>query len=175
MIIALADEGVPIQSLARGTKTTSDEVRETLRFAIADGKITKMPREAWAPGLARDARIPDAALAEDDTRFVTGCIRCFKLTKNEARLLTVLLRRKEVTKETLLNQMYTGPDVPEIKIIDVFVCKLRKKLKMFDIEIKTIWAHGYCMTSEMRSRTMDTLDKFSHDPVEGTAVSAPGL
>jgi len=51
-----------------------------------------------------------------------------------------------VTKEMLLNHLYRGMDEPEIKIIDVFVCKLRKKLaeptggKSY---IETVWGRGY--------------------------------
>jgi len=169
VIIALADEGVPIQSLARGTKASSDDVRETLRFAIADGKITSMPREAWPPRTPKDARLPDTAAGEDESRFLTNCIRCFKLTKIEARLLTILLRRREVTKDTLLAQLYGGIDVPEIMIIDVFICKLRKKLLPHEITIKTIWAYGYCMTLDMRSKTMDLLEAFDKQISVGPA------
>src|SRR4051794_40834281 len=52
------------------------------------------------------------------------------LTIKEYQILEMLSLRKEtlVTKEALLNQLYGGMDEPEIKIIDVFICKLRKKL-----------------------------------------------
>lgn len=72
----------------------------------------------------------------------------FGLTGSEERMLAILLSRDgAVTKETFLNLMYGGlpDDEPELKIIDVFICKLRKKLKPFDIEVTTIWGRGYIL------------------------------
>src|SRR5450755_2251803 len=72
------------------------------------------------------------------------------LTVKEYQMLELLSLRKEtlVTKETFLNQLYGGMDEPEIKIIDVFICKLRKKLanasKGKDY-IKTVWGQGYVL------------------------------
>ena len=50
-----------------------------------------------------------------------------------------------LTKEAFLNHLYGGMDEPEMKIIDVFVCKLRKKLAQAgaDNMIGTIWGRGY--------------------------------
>ena len=52
------------------------------------------------------------------------------LTSKEYQILELLSLRKgtTLTKEMFLNQLYGGMDEPEIKIIDVFICKLRKKL-----------------------------------------------
>ena len=50
-----------------------------------------------------------------------------------------------LTKEAFLNHLYGGLDEPEVKIIDVFVCKLRKKLAQAgaDNMIGTVWGRGY--------------------------------
>jgi two-component system cell cycle response regulator CtrA len=50
-----------------------------------------------------------------------------------------------LTKEAFLNHLYGGMDEPEVKIIDVFVCKLRKKLARAGADgvIGTIWGRGY--------------------------------
>ncbi len=52
------------------------------------------------------------------------------LTGKEYAVLELLTLRKGVvlTKEAFLNHLYGGMDEPEVKIIDVFICKLRKKL-----------------------------------------------
>lgn len=65
------------------------------------------------------------------------------LTPKEYAVLELLgLRQGHIqTKEMILNQLYGGMDEPEIKIIDVFICKLRKKLPP-DI-IQTAWGRGY--------------------------------
>ena len=59
-----------------------------------------------------------------------------------------MLRRGMVlTKEAFLNHLYGGIDEPEMKIIDVFICKLRKKLAQAGAGslIGTVWGRGYMM------------------------------
>jgi two-component system cell cycle response regulator CtrA len=75
------------------------------------------------------------------------------LTSKEYELLEVLALRKGafVTKATLLDQMYPGPnDGPVDKIIDVFVCRLRAKLTEAGVDshklLRTVWGRGYVLT-----------------------------
>src|ERR1700757_3139409 len=69
------------------------------------------------------------------------------LTGKEYAILELLVLRKGMvmTKETFLNHLYGGMDEPEMKIIDVFICKLRKKLALAGAEnlIGTVWGRGY--------------------------------
>ena len=46
-----------------------------------------------------------------------------------------------------LNHLYGGMDEPELKIIDVFICKLRKKLAQAGADnlIATVWGRGYVL------------------------------
>lgn len=72
------------------------------------------------------------------------------LTGKEYQMLELLSLRKgtTLTKEMFLNHLYGGMDEPELKIIDVFICKLRKKLsKATDGEnyIETVWGRGYVL------------------------------
>ena len=72
------------------------------------------------------------------------------LTGKEYQMLELLSLRKGTTlsKEMFLTLLYGGMDEPEIKIIDVFVCKLRKKLATASSGkhyIETIWGHGYVL------------------------------
>jgi two-component system cell cycle response regulator CtrA len=71
------------------------------------------------------------------------------LTGKEFAILELLVLRKSIaqTKETFLNHLYGGRDEPDIKIIDVFVCKLRKKLERMGIRnlISTVWGKGYVL------------------------------
>ena len=50
-----------------------------------------------------------------------------------------------LTKEAFLNHLYGGMDEPEMKIIDVFICKLRRKLSDAGAPnvIATVWGRGY--------------------------------
>ena len=72
------------------------------------------------------------------------------LTGKEYAVLELLSLRKgtTMTKEMFLNHLYGGMDEPELKIIDVFVCKLRKKLATAtggDHYIETVWGRGYVL------------------------------
>ena len=72
------------------------------------------------------------------------------LTGKEYGILELLSLRKgtTLTKEMFLNHLYGGMDEPELKIIDVFVCKLRKKLTTAtegDNYIETVWGRGYVL------------------------------
>ena len=72
------------------------------------------------------------------------------LTGNVYMILELLSLRKgpTLTKEMFLNHLYGGMDEPELKIIDVFICKLRKKLALAcggQNYIETIWGRGYVL------------------------------
>lgn len=72
------------------------------------------------------------------------------LTGKEYGILELLSLRKgtTLTKEMFLNHLYGGMDEPELKIIDVFICKLRKKLSNANAGenyIETIWGRGYVL------------------------------
>ena len=65
-------------------------------------------------------------------------------------MLELLSLRKgtTLTKEMFLNHLYGGMDEPELKIIDVFICKLRKKLSTAtggENYIETVWGRGYVL------------------------------
>jgi two-component system cell cycle response regulator CtrA len=83
------------------------------------------------------------------------------LTGKEYQMLELLSLRKgtTLTKEMFLNHLYGGMDEPELKIIDVFICKLRKKLAAATNGahyIETVWGRGYVL----------------RDPHESAAVTA---
>src|SRR5207302_8753615 len=72
------------------------------------------------------------------------------LTGKEYQMLELLSLRKgtTLTKEMFLNHLYGGMDEPELKIIDVFICKLRKKLANASNGknyIETVWGRGYVL------------------------------
>ena len=85
-----------------------------------------------------------------DTRTVEVDSSSLHLTGKEYGILELLSLRKgtTLTKEMFLNHLYGGMDEPELKIIDVFVCKLRKKLAQAtkgDNYIETVWGRGYVL------------------------------
>lgn len=84
-----------------------------------------------------------------DQRTVELDGRPVQLTGKEYEILELLSLRKGTTlsKEAFLNHLYGGLDEPEVKIIDVFVCKLRKKLSALTDRryIHTVWGRGYAL------------------------------
>jgi len=85
-----------------------------------------------------------------DRRVVEIDGRPLPLPDKEYRVLELLCLRKgkTLTKDMFLNHLYGGRDEPDSKIIDVYVCKLRKKLKDATGDsniIETIWGRGYLL------------------------------
>src|SRR5215204_415946 len=84
-----------------------------------------------------------------DSRVVTVDDQPLHLTAKEYGIIELLSLRKgtTLTKEMFLNHLYGGMDEPEVKIIDVFICKLRKKIEKISPEggncIETVWGRGY--------------------------------
>ena len=84
-----------------------------------------------------------------DSRQVNANGAVVHLTGKEYAILELLVLRRGMvlTKEAFLNHLYGGMDEPEMKIIDVFICKLRKKLALAGADglIGTVWGRGYMM------------------------------
>lgn len=112
-----------------------------------------------------DARVD--ALAEENGRLREQIARLeaalglgfvapieWRATATEARLFGALLARELLTKDAAMAVLYRdfGKDEPEPKIVDVFICKLRKKLKPFGIAIETVWGVGYRVGPEVKAR-----------------------
>jgi len=93
-----------------------------------------------------------------DARTVEIDGKPLHLTSKEYGILELLSMRKgsTLTKEMFLNHLYGGMDEPEVKIIDVFVCKLRKKMEKISKEagdcIETVWGRGYVMRNPEKGK-----------------------
>jgi two-component system cell cycle response regulator CtrA len=88
-----------------------------------------------------------------DTKTVQISGARVHVTGKEYQMLELLALRKgtTLTKEMFLSHLYGGMDEPEMKIVDVFICKLRKKLANASggkDYIETIWGRGYVMREQ---------------------------
>lgn len=85
-----------------------------------------------------------------DSRRVTVAGTDVRLTGKEFAILELLVLRKGLilSKEALLTHLYHGTDEPEMRILDVFVCKLRKKLALVGAPdlVRTVWGLGYTVS-----------------------------
>jgi two-component system, cell cycle response regulator CtrA len=88
-----------------------------------------------------------------DTKMVDIAGARVHLTAKEYQMLELLALRKgmTLTKEMFLNHLYGGMDEPGMKIVDVFMCKLRKKLLSASggkDYIETVWGRGYVLREQ---------------------------
>jgi two-component system, cell cycle response regulator CtrA len=103
-------------------------------------------------GLAGNVAVTGDLAVDLEQRTVTVAGADLHVTNKEFGLLELLSLRKGavVTRETILNRLYGGLDEPEAKIVDVFFCKLRKKLARASggrNYIETVWGRGYRLSA----------------------------
>lgn len=77
----------------------------------------------------------------------------WKLSPSEMRIFGALLARTYINADAAMAVLYRdqGKEEAHVKILDVFVCKLRKKIGPFGITIETIWGTGYRMLPEVKA------------------------
>ncbi len=97
-----------------------------------------------------------------DAKTVEALGRPVHLTGKEYQMFELLSLRKgtTLTKEMFLNHLYGGMDEPELKIIDVFICKLRKKLSTAlggANYIETVWGRGYVLRDPIPDEHMQSI------------------
>lgn len=157
--VRLADEGVPVRAIVRALMMSHEDVREVLEAASERGMLLNVPRDDWPPGTRRDERQPDVApLKFEDDHMIMLVMSTFTLTQSMAKLFSALLRRPGMTKAALhlvvsrddgAAYPSAGKDPSHIKIVDVYVCKIRERMKAYaaksgaSIEIITDWGRGY--------------------------------
>ncbi len=88
----------------------------------------------------------------------------FGLSGKEGGLLNLLMSRPLLTKEQALDCLYFDRpnDTPELKIINVFICKLRRKLSKFGVTIDTAWGRGYSMSGESKAKVKEYMNQYKN-------------
>lgn len=171
IIVAFARQGIAIDTMSRALVVSEDFVKTACSRAMESGALVAMPPESAADRkTALQVELTHVRAQLDDANYLLREIQAEKskdgrwsnyvavagITGKEAMLLFVLLESHgRVAKERLYHELYgmRNPDEqPDPKIVDVFVCKIRAKLKPFDIEIDTVWGHGYVMTPQNRNK-----------------------
>jgi two-component system cell cycle response regulator CtrA len=145
ILSGLAEAGNKVKGLGTGA---DDYLTKPFDKAELMARIQAIVRRSkgHAQSIIRTGRLSvnvDARTAEVDGHPI-------HLTGKEYGILELLSLRKETTqtKEMFLNHLYNGMDEPDLKIIDVFICKLRKKLSDAaggENYIETIWGRGYVL------------------------------
>lgn len=164
--IRLANEGVPLAVIARSFKQPMEIVRTTLDDAYAAGSLTEIPRADWPPTARRADRLPsNSPKPVEEEALLVNSMKVFGTTRVQGALLAVLLKRDEVSKETLhgaiehqrmrrLQKPIDMENETDMKMVDVVICHLRKKLKPHNIAITTIRGFGFYMTRNDRHQAL---------------------
>ena len=166
IMVRLADEGIPVRAIARASRVPSSDVYELLKGAVLQGAILELPRDDWPIGTKRNARTTfQGTPFELEEALKFACVRFFKASRMEAAILSQMLRRNEVTKQQLhtaieQNRATKNQDETDPKMVDVMICKLRKRLKPHNITIDTMWGIGYAISAVNRDRTFTILNSL---------------
>ncbi len=167
----MADEGIPIGAIARILRTPFADTSDLLNDELFKGHIVEVPRPDWPPGVPVRHHLPTIAVTRKtssaDIELV--CRKMFKLTNLEAGFVVLLLKVEHATKDKLHHIIETQrqarasrPDELEAtdqKMVDVIICKLRKKLKVINPEfiISTMWAGGYYIDPPVKEKFYERL------------------
>lgn len=92
----------------------------------------------------------------------------FGIPRNMGALLAMLLKREVVTRDGALLAIYSGmPNTwdkePDPKIIDVFICKLRVRLRKYGVKVSCKWGLGYFMDGENKRKLRDLIAQSRAD------------
>jgi two-component system cell cycle response regulator CtrA len=143
VVTATLDVETKVQVLAAGA---DDFLTKPFHKAELAARINAIVRRSC--GHARSIiRIGSISL-DMNTRMVDVAGVQIHLTPSEYKILELLVLRRNtvITKDMCLNHLYNGLKDPAQKIIDVFICKLRKKLiQSTDCAIETVWGGGYML------------------------------
>ena len=91
----------------------------------------------------------DGLAVDLDARTVSLDGKPLHLTGREYQIIELMIVRKGkvLTKDMFLDHLYGGRDEPELKIIEVFICKLRRKFGARRDMIRSVWGRGYMLAS----------------------------
>ena len=154
----------------------SNEVVALLKAAIAQGRVVLIPtsdRPAIQHHIDRALTAPPVRGSDDETTFTVTCGLLFGLTHAEARTFVKLLKHDLVAR-TELHAAMSAVDNPTTrgKIIDVVVCRLRKKLGPYGIKIDTVRGFGFKLADDARDIIRKLLAEYGEDVL--AAAATPG-
>lgn len=185
VMVRAANEGIPVAAIARITQRPFDAVVEVLQQAFQHGQIGELPKPDWPPAAKWSDHLPSTPRSANAEDVEFQCRKVFRLTALEAGFMMVLLRCECADKEKLHNvieQQRTcrshQPDSMELtdpKMVDVMICKLRKKLREagFPECIQTSWGKGYYIEPSVKQNIFAKIGgPYATEHVAGTGASS---
>jgi hypothetical protein len=178
LIAALCREGMPIAAIARALTIPIPTIQNSVDRALALRQIRRRPLLEWdhdaevrglrrriaeltdeieelraaRPNMISGGEVFANPVAEEDVAIYGRMKDRLDLTAAEAKICLGLMRGGPRTKVAIFNDLYglRPNEAPQPKIVDVLVCKLRRKLAAAGLDgaIKTLWGIGYAMDPE---------------------------
>jgi hypothetical protein len=127
--IRLADEGVPVQAIARATQIPSGELLPLLSDAIHAGQLIAMPASDWPPNDAHHSHTRARDRDQQGVRLQT----ILGATRAEARLLLTLIHAGDLPTQHL----------PPSNPVPVQIHRLRRHLAPHGVEIRSVWGCSF--------------------------------
>lgn len=145
VVIRLLAEGVPVRALSRALIMPLGDVQQIASNAQTAGQLMQKPMDDWQPG-------PPPPDKPYDTQEVDGLavqLGRTGFTPAESKMLALLATYGFVDRSTLHRSIHTQA---ENKIVDVYICKIRRKLSIHGtpVTIETQWGTGYWMDEASR-------------------------
>ncbi len=166
VVTVFARQGIALTTIARAMALPVERVEGMCQRAHQNGELQMIP--PIAPTDTRGALLSEVSnlrVQLDDAQafireisnqdYIETFVGVARMTRSEAKIVATIAKHGRATKAALYHALYGGFDDDQLrdpKIVDVLVCKTRKKLKAHDIEIDTVWGIGYSMTSEAVAR-----------------------
>src|ERR1700676_3248050 len=161
-ILRMAEEGIPVAVISRVMQMPFEDVHNVLEEQAEMGFLIEIPCSDWPPTGKNADRVPATTRKPTDDDLLFLCRKNFALTNLEAAFLVLLMKHERADKEKLHHVIETQrlrrsaqPDNRELtdpKMVDVMICKLRKKLKCYSdsFKITTVWGGGYYIEPEAK-------------------------
>lgn len=160
VIIVFARQGIAMTTIARAMAISPSVVENVCRRANDHGELQMIP--AMTPDDTRHsllseltnlrAQLDDAQYTlremHEAARFESDSFHGVAgLSKSEAKIVSAIVRHGTISKSGLYFALYgNADDAPEPKVIDVLMCKIRKKLGLHGISVVTHWGSGFGMS-----------------------------
>jgi len=100
--------------------------------------------------------------------LTTAFCLLLQLPPAEARVLMKLVKHDHATKQEVHTAIADGNPASDIKIVDVIICNLRKKLASHGVKIVTIWGLGFKLEKSSREKLREILNAHGEDVIAAT-------
>jgi DNA-binding response OmpR family regulator len=155
--IRLANEGVPVQAIARATGWSYADVHAQLQTAQSDGSLVAIPCADWPAGYTREQKLLHLShsVLNNKADLEKAIHRVFHIPPRLAQILLLLLQHPEVHRDRFAHLTYATTGLSNVTA--VHVSYLRGKLQKFGLTVQTIYGYGYRMSPEHQRKALNLI------------------